>query len=348
MRFDALRLKVDLLTKGVRGSLKPLREGGGGPVGGVSFKVMHGNFVVNAPFLQSFVEASPYKIDEVDGAKGLFKHGKAISRVYVPKEPEYYRLRMDGIEMRKIVALDGIDTLVTSVLRFCSHEMKCSFCSLEQGKYVKKKNPEQIAKVVRRAFEEGVGKHLVITTGTPPTPDKGASLISKVVEAVKDEVNIPIQVQIEPPKKPEFLDVLHKAGADAISLNVETFDTGIRNSVVPCKPSVEEYVKCWKHSLDLFDEVSSWIIVGLGESFESIANGCSTLCQIGVIPFVVPYRPPPNTNQKMCGSSYLLEIYTETSEIMKEFGIKPRGVAGCVKCQACSAVNEALKTKIDG
>ncbi|RLI74852.1 hypothetical protein DRO97_04835 [Archaeoglobales archaeon] len=341
---DLFRLKVDLLTKGVKGNLKLLREGGGGPTGGVSFKVDY--CVVNAPYTQNFAKLSPYEIVEVDSKHRLFKNNKFVTDVFVPKEPEYYKFYVDGIEMRKIVALDGIDTLVTSVLRYCSHKRKCTFCSLEYGKdVVKEKKPEQIAEVVKVAVREDKNRHLVLTTGTPPTPDKGALLIAEVIKAVKEHTNIPIQVQIEPPERLNFIDILYNAGADVISLNVETFDLRIRSKVVPEKPSIEEYLKAWRHSTNLFEEsnVNTWLLVGLGETFESLIDGCSMLCEIGVIPFVVPYRPPPNVNQKMCNSKYLMNVYAKVAEIMKDCGIKPKSKAGCIRCGGCSAINVAFK-----
>lgn len=351
---DLFKLKVDLLTKGVKGDLKLLREGGGGPIGGVSFKIE--GSVVNTPYLQKFAKLSPYKVVKAGEDYNLLKNGEFISQIFLPEEPKYYRFyTSDGVEMRKIVALDGLDTLVTSVLRYCSHKNKCVFCSLDRGG-VKEKKPEQIAEVVKVAVKEDKNRHLVLTTGTPPTPDKGALLIAEVIKAVKERVNIPIQVQIEPPKKPEFIDLLYDAGADAIGLNVETFDLKIRGKIVPEKPSIEEYVKCWKHSLDLFDEsnISSWILVGLGESFESLIGGGSMLCEIGVTPFVVPYRPPPNpsnnlpnVNQNMCNTMHLMNVYVKVAEIMRNYGIKPKSKAGCIRCQACSAINEAFKAGID-
>ncbi len=339
--LNMLKLKVDLLIKGVRGNLKLLRYGGGGPVGGVSLKIK--DFVVNAPYIQKFAKLSPYEVVRINDKDKLLKNGKMIADVFLPKEPKYYKLHIDGIEMRKIVALDGINTLVTSVLRRCSHKRKCAFCSLERGKgYVEEKKPEQIAEVVRLAVEEDKSRSLVITTGTPSTPDKGALLIARVIKAVKEVVNVPIQVQIEPPEKLEFIDILYYAGADAISLNVETFDLKIRHKVVPEKPSIERYIKCLKYSSELFDKnVSSWILVGLGESFESVIEGSLKLCEIGVIPFIVPYRP--NNGRRSCNSKYLMKIYARAAEIMKSYGIKPEGVAGCIKCQACSAISEAFK-----
>ncbi|RLI80594.1 hypothetical protein DRP05_00140 [Archaeoglobales archaeon] len=341
---NQFKLKVDLLTKGIRGNLKPLRKGGGGPVGGVSFKVE--DCVVNAPYTQNFAKLSPYEIVEVKGKYKLLKDGENVADVFVPKEPEYYKFCVDGIEMKRIVALDGVDTLVTSVLRHCSHKRKCAFCSLEYGEdFVKEKKPEQIAKVVEKAVEEDKNRHLVITTGTPPTPDKGALLVANVVKAVKEQTNIPIQVQVEPPKKLGFIDSLYDAGADAISLNVETFDLGIRSKVVPEKPSIEEYLKCLKYSLNLFEEsnVSSWLLVGLGETFESLIDGCTMLCEIGAIPFVVPYRPSPSVNRKMCDYEYLMNVYIKIAEMMKSYGIKPKSKAGCTRCQACSAIDVALE-----
>ena len=61
------------------------------------------------------------------------------------------------------------------------------------------KTPSQLAEVAKAAVELDNVKHMVMTTGTPPGGDRGAAILVESARAVKAVVDLPIQVQCEPP-----------------------------------------------------------------------------------------------------------------------------------------------------
>lgn len=338
--------KLKLLIYGVRTDRKPLRRGGGGPTGGLGFRI--GDSVVSAPVLQSYARDSPFEIQKKGEDHWLLYKGEAVGMVEFPRA-EYYRQTIDGMPAGRIVALDGYDTLVSAVSRKCAHweaGMKCSFCSIQHnlsGALVVK-TPEQIAQAVKVAYEEDRNRHLTLTTGTTSTPDKGAARVAEVVKAVKATMDIPVHVQVEPVER-EFLELLYESGADSIGIHVETFDPLLRKSVVPGKPGLEDYFKSWSDAVDVFGEwnVSSWLLTGLGERRESVIYGIKTMLEHAVYPFIVPYRPPPFVSSTTPDVQYQLSVLREVENVLSDYGeTLPRFNSGCPRCNGCSFVGELL------
>ncbi|MDI9609889.1 MAG: radical SAM protein [Archaeoglobales archaeon] len=339
------RTKLELLVLGVRSSLSPLRRGGGGPVGGIGFAVR--DSIVSAPAVQSFAKESPYVLLEKDNGVWLYKGHEKIGKVKLPTA-KYYEHMIKGISAGRYVALDGVNALVTAVTRKCVHVdagKKCVFCVIEENvpeKQIFEKNPEDIAEAVKVAYLEDKSRHLTLTTGTPNLVDKGAIRYSEVAKKIREEVEIPIHAQIEPINR-EYLELLYSSGVDTIGIHVETFDERIRNAVVPGKPAIEEYLKAWENAVEVFGEwnVSSWILVGLGESVESVVKGFRAMAERGVYPYIAPYRPPPSSADRT-DLRHVFKVYESLAELKGEYKIRLKFKAGCPRCTGCSAILELL------
>jgi hypothetical protein len=65
----------------------------------------------------------------------------------------------------------------------------CKFCAIGQslaaGRTIARKTPEQLAEVARAAVLLDGVKHMVLTTGTPPTQDRGAQILCESAFAIK-------------------------------------------------------------------------------------------------------------------------------------------------------------------
>ncbi|RSN72802.1 MAG: hypothetical protein DSO07_08945 [Thermoproteota archaeon] len=341
------KTKIELITLGVRTSIPPRRRGGGGPIGGIGFAV--NGSIVSAPTKQWYVKESPYEIVEREGKFILLREDERIGYVEIPKA-EYYKHTIKGVSAGFIVALDGINALVTSVSRRCVHVdsgKKCIFCAIEKNvtePFILDKNPGDIVEAVKVAYEEDRTRHLTLTTGTTNLIDKGALKISEVARKVKEEVDIKIHAQVEAVNE-KYLEVLYSSGVDTIGIHIETFDEKIRGTVVPGKPSIEEYLKCWREAVKLFGEwkVSSWIVIGLGEREESVVDGFKRTAEEGVIPYVAPFRPPPDDLVTRPDLKYIMRIYERLRDLRSEYDVKiEKCDAGCPKCTGCSAILETL------
>lgn len=338
--------KLKLLILGVDVDKKPLRQGGGGPLGGIGFKINES--VVSAPAIHSYAKKSPFKIRKIDEVYYLLYKDDIIGKVDFP-EPKYYGMVVGGVPAEKLVALDGYDTLVSALSRKCIHwemDRKCIFCSIQNNvqKSVVFKDPEKLAMAVKIAYEEDKNRHLTLTTGTINLVDKGAKKMVEAVRAIKNEVDIPIHVQLEPINR-YWLEKLYESGADTIGIHVEVFDEQIRNKVIPGKPPLSEYFESWRLAVDLFGEwnVSSWLLTGLGENIQSVIEGFKKMTEMTVFPFIAPYRPPPFTSSIPPELNYNLHIQKIVLDEFDDVHLKiPEFKSGCPRCGGCSFIPEIL------
>ncbi len=341
------RTKLELIVKGVKGDLKTYRKGGGGPIGGVGFKVS--GSVVSAPYRQSYAKFSPFRIENAGGKLRLFKGDEEIGIVEVPKAEYYHEKTSFGVEAGKIVALDGVDSLVTSVSRRCTlwrKGLRCRFCSIEHNlkSSVAEKTPEMIAEAVKIAYEEDRNRHLTITSGLGEGRDKGATRIAEVVKAVKSEVNIPVHVQVEAVSR-EHLEILHSAGADSVGIHAEVLDEKVRPQIVPGKSPLEDYFRSWSHAVEVFGEwnVNTWIILGFGEDVDKTVERIGEIVEIGVTPFVAPYRPPPFSGDRPPSFEHVVLVYERLKDVLPKIPVR-KVKSGCFKCGGCSAIKELIES----
>lgn len=275
----------------------------------------------------------------------------SLKRVQLPLF--YEKTTSDGTPMNKIALLHGKDCLASTVYSKCIHWLsgkQCKFCGIEllNPNRIVLKTPVQVCEVAQEAFKEGVATHITLTTGTPRSLDKGASLLAETTKAIKEQVEMPVHVQLEPPENARFLELLHSAGVDTIGLHVESFDQKVLSSMCPAKSNVQKHFKAWKNAVELFGEcqVSTFLIAGLGESDESILLGAEETARIGVVPYLLPLRPMAGTFFETARPplpSRMIRLYRGVAEILHRVGLDPRkSKAGCVRCGACSALKEAF------
>ncbi|MCP4671887.1 MAG: MSMEG_0568 family radical SAM protein, partial [Desulfobacula sp.] len=329
------------------------RKGGAGPAEGRAF-IING-IPISAPIAANFVKNSPFSIVETDSGYDLLKHNIPVSPIEVVPEPQFYNnSTKDGIPYKQIALLHGKDCLATTVLQKCihwKHSRKCSFCSTESslssGQTIAKKTARQLAQVAKAARDLDGVTHMVLTSGTGDPPGSEISYLAKCAIAIKKAANIPMQVQIAPPEDLGMMDELKDAGVESIGIHIESFDADILSKVAPAKAKIglDHYEKAWKKAVGLFgvNQVSSFIIAGLGETKTSIAWGSEFLADLGVYPFVVPLRPIPGSllaNAAPPHPDIMKQLYNVVGKILQTKGISTDKIlAGCARCGACSALS---------
>jgi len=116
--------------------------------------------------------------------------------------------------------------------------------------------------------------------------------------------------------------------------------------VAPAKArcGLEHYRKAWQRAVELFgkNQVSSFLIAGLGESAESLIAGARALCALGVFPYVLTLRPDPGTRlERECppAPDFMIAVYRAVAALLKDHGLSSKASkAGCVRCGACSSL----------
>jgi radical SAM protein (TIGR04043 family) len=337
------------------------RAGGAGPSDHKAVTI--GGQTVMVPIFTHASNHSPYSadVDERGTAATLRRHGRAVAELEFPRTPRFYeRTTADGIPYWKIARLHAADVLATTVLQTCirygRRETSCQFCAIGQSLAsrgtIAEKTPAQLAEVVAAAVELDGVKHVVLTTGTPHTDDRGARVLSEAARAIKERVAIPIQAQCEPPADLAWLDRMAAAGVDGLGMHLEAVTEEVRRRIMPGKAEVPiaTYYEAFTRAVQVFGrgQVSTYILAGLGDSPEAILQTCRELVDLGVYPFVVPFVPIAGTSLEdhpPPSADFLEKVLGGLATVLAEQGMRSADIkAGCGRCGACSSLRarEAL------
>ncbi|WP_372501460.1 MSMEG_0568 family radical SAM protein [Tistrella mobilis] len=332
------------------------RKGGAGPSDHTALTI--GETTVMVPIHTGAAKASPYVLERPDtaGRSRVFRDGRALGEVSFPRRPRFYdRMTEDGVPYWKIATLHGRDVLATTVLQSCvryvSRAKTCQFCAIGQslaaGRTVERKTPAQLAEVARAAVELDGVRHMVMTTGTPPGKDRGAAILAESVAAVKAAVDLPVQVQCEPPDDDAWFRRLKEAGADGLGMHLEAVTEPVRARIMPGKAQVpvSRYLEAFAAAVPVFGrgQVSTYILAGLGDGVDDILAVCRQLVAIGVYPFVVPFVPisgTPLAGHPGPDAAFMHAVLDPLAAMLAGAGLAADAVkAGCARCGACSALS---------
>jgi radical SAM protein (TIGR04043 family) len=245
--------------------------------------------------------------------------------------------------------------VVQTCIRY-AEEQRCRFCTIEEslraGVTTAVKSPDQLAEVAEAAVRLDGVRQMVLTTGTTAGPDRGARHLERCVRAIHAAVPaLPIQVQLEPPADLSVLTDLHRAGAAAVGIHVESLDDGVRRRWMPGKATVpmSAYLAAWDEAVRVFgrNRVSTYLLIGLGEDPDELVAGAAALVEMGVYPFVVPFRPMVGTLARRDGvgapaPALVREVTDRVAALLRAAGMS--GVdqqAGCAACGACGVLRAA-------
>jgi radical SAM protein (TIGR04043 family) len=298
-------------------------------------------------------QASPYVLREEDDGYGVYRDGVRLASASPQRRPRFYDLTTaDGIPYEKI-ALLHLDSLASTVIQTCAYwgnDDQCTFCgiglSLDADRTIARKTPEMLAEVAVAARDLDGAVDVTLTTGSTRAPDRGANYIAKCGQAVKEASGLPVEIQFEPPTNLDVIDGIAGMGIDSVGIHIETFDPVVFAKVAPAKAriGIEGYFAAWERAVQVFGEgqVSTYVILGMGEDPEITIEGCKRAIDMGVFPFVVPLRPvagslmadllPPSRE-------YTEPIYRRVMAHMQLKGMNTSTAkAGCARCQACSGL----------
>ena len=353
MGMDIKTVQVELQSLGVRVPESCSgRRGGAGPSEGQV--IILAGHAVSVPTQSAYVLKSPYALLQRGTSFMLSKDEREIAEVLLPAKPRYYDLRTPReVSFDKIALTHGTECLASTVYQDCLYwktSAGCSFCgiglSLAGNSTILEKDPEDLGLVAEHAVRLDAVTHVTLTTGMRVSEKAVIKHLSACAQAIKQRTSLPVHVQICPPGDLADLDVLRQAGADTIGIHIETFDAAVLRRVAPAKAGcgLEPYIQAWKHAVAAFgkNQVSSFLIAGLGEEPASILSGAELLCGLGVFPYLLPFRPIPGTplaETKPPAPETMYSLYEQVGAMVRGCGLSSKScTAGCVRCGACSAL----------
>lgn len=341
--------RVDLALLGFRGRPPVSRTAGAGPS-------VDGHLVIDG--LNAAIPRNPQSPFVFDGTKVLYDGEDTGLDVEVIHRPRFYDLRTaDGVPYEKLARLHGRNVLATTVVQTCiryAEDQRCRFCTIEEslrsGATTSVKRPAELAEVAEAAVRLDGVTQMVMTTGTSAGTDRGAKHLARCVRAVKAAVpHLPIQVQCEPPADLAVITELRESGADAIGIHVESLDEQVRRRWMPGKSTVPlaAYRAAWQEAVRVFgrNQVSTYLLVGLGEDPDELISGATELIEMGVYPFVVPFRPQPGSlatdvdSARAPDAALVEKVSREVAAKLVLAGMTGDDQrAGCAACGACSVL----------
>lgn len=345
-------LVTDLQVRGLKVEV-PLerREGGAGPSD--SGMLWVGGFPITVPTDNAAAADSPYVLRAEDDGYAIFRDGERQADATTQQRPRFYDLRTsEGIPYWKIGLLH-LDSFASTVVQTCTYwgnADQCKFCGIELSlaaeRTIVKKSPAQLAEVAAAAKELDGAVDVTLTTGSSKGLDRGARYVARCGNTVKDATGLPVEVQFEPPVRLDVIDEVGDLGIDSVGIHVESFDPEVLAHVAPGKArtGIESYFGAWERAVEVFGEgqVSTYVILGMGEDPQLTVAGCRRAIDMGVFPFVVPIRPVAGSLMEDVSPpprEYAERIYHQVASYMSERGMdttQPK--AGCARCQACSGL----------
>ncbi len=325
------------------------RTGGAGPTD-VSMLWVD-SFALTLDTKPERVANSPFELRPENDGLAIYEGEVRVAGARTSHRPRFYDLATaDGVEYWKI-ALLHLDSLASTVLQTCTYwgnADQCAFCgigvSLDAGRTIAKKTPAQLAEVSVAARDLDGAVDVTLTTGSTKAPDRGALYVGHCAAAVKDASGLPVEVQFEPPDDLDMINQVRDLGADTVGIHVETFDPTVLARVAPGKArtGIEGYFRAWERAVAQFGpgQVTTYVIIGMGEDPEITIEGCRRAVEMGVYPFIVPLRPVAGSLME----SWSPPPHHDVERIVRRVTpfLEARGIgagtalAGCSRCQACS------------
>ena len=314
-------------------------------------------FIVNGKRAQT----SPLHIVRNDSSKyEVWLDDEKYTDITLLPRPQFYDITtISGVPMYKVAVIVGPGHMRSVVNQRCYYQQigkPCQFCAVQHWWNANmEKAPTEIADTVAAGVREGVVSHVSLTTATLGTRGKGLEDLVETARLIQERAKIPIMLEFEPIYDYSLLDSLLQkakhAGVTTVSCNIECFDEGLRQKVMPAKGNIPlaTYVKTWEKCLDTFggNEVFTVAIVGLGEENESILRGVEMAASHGVMTHLVPHSPAIGAvyeDMESPSADRMILLYEQAVAIYDKHGLNLCACqAGCVRGSGFSAIKDVAR-----
>ncbi len=184
-------------------------------------------------------------------------------------------------------------------------------------------------------------KAISLTTGVEKSTEEEVNRLVQVVRAVR-KFNVPIGVAVYPTADSSRL--LRDAGATEIKYNIETVDRTIFKRVCPGL-SLDAICAALSDAVQLFgkNHVFTNILIGLGESDQTVVAGVEKLARLGVIPILRAIVEHPlraqQTEMRRPSAERLLHLAQKEREILDRYGLRADvAQTMCAPCTGCDLI----------
>ncbi len=216
----------------------------------------------------------------------------------------------------------------------------CKYCSVPilRGHT---KTKEETLKIINDAFVKGHVKAISITSGVEKTPEGELERVLELMPELK-KLNVPVGVSIY--SVPQGSVKLKEAGVSEVKYNIEVADSEIFKQVCPGLSETDVFGEL-EDAVGLFGRgrVFSNVIVGLGETDESVEQMVEKLAEIGVIACVRPVYENAlrkgDCFMERPSQKRLLKLFEMQKRISQKYSLHPeKAETMCSLCSGCDMV----------
>jgi biotin synthase-related radical SAM superfamily protein len=213
----------------------------------------------------------------------------------------------------------------------------CKFCAVPKLMGGIKSN-QTVLQMVEEAAKTGLLRAISLTSGVEVSPQAEAERVAGIVADLK-RFGVPVGVSISP--FPGVNQILKDAGADEVKYNLECVDRHLFSQVCP-GISYQEIMDALQEAVGVFgkNHVFTNIIVGLGESHETLRGSIDELTGMGIIPVLRAVFPHPlraeETWMQRPSAERLLELARYLKRALEKNGLDGAfALTGCYRCTGC-------------
>jgi biotin synthase-related radical SAM superfamily protein len=281
------------------------------------------------------------------GQSVFFQSGSHLVRLSVAESSP---LHLEGREDGAVILKDGREIArgqLVGPLLHCPEQayitvserciFDCKFCAVPKLMGGIKSN-QTVLQMVEEAARTGHLQAISLTSGVEVSPLVEAERMAVIVADLK-RFGVPVGVSISP--FPGVNQILKDAGANEVKYNLECVDPGLFSRVCP-GISFQEIMDALQEAVGVFgkNHVFTNIIVGLGETDETLHRSIDELTKMGVIPVLRAVYPHPlragEVQMMRPSAERLLELarYLKTA-LEKNCLDASAALTGCYRCTGC-------------
>lgn len=274
-------------------------------------------------------------------------------------ERPYFSLRaeIDEVPFRDICNIEYDGHLALTANHGCLYfkdETACKFCAIPQWRDAEDRSIKRLVEASAHALSMGEVRHLSLTTGTTPGPDRGIRSVLTVLTRLSERVDIkglPIFAEFEPPQDLDWIDRLRDAGVTTVSCNLEFLMSFRRRRYMPGKGAIpfDRFLGAWERMVAIFGrgQVFSNILmtaddVSLRDQFAS--EELEAMIGVGVIPSPGPLYPDPASEMhatRLPSVADQMGFLEDVAHRLYNENLDPRrALAGCHRNGSYSAINQ--------
>ena len=324
-------LKIALLNQGVRVNSKVKAELKEAVFDAIDFYIVKDDMYINSPIDCPLVEYSPFSIEKIGEEYFLQFNGANYSKIIIEKNQIEDKINFSE---RNSLYL-STDRLRINPILGCDYKSigkGCKFCDFPN------KNKVFTKKELIDAYDysrTNLNYSHILIGGGAVIDFKNEEIVLDLIRYIRNKEPQKGITLMSVPLPKHKLRLYKEAGITDVSFNIEIFDQGTAEKIMPAKSTFnrEYYFNILKSSKEIWNhygDVRTIIMVGF-DRYENLLTNISYLNKIGVQPVLSVFRPLKYSelaNNLPPTNEYLYKLYNDCLGIIAPNNLGP-------KCKLC-------------